>query len=72
MSGTESSELVSINPNQNHLTSEAFLNLTHSEQINYLKQHLLTAEAVIKSQKTNQRHLEKLNRDLQKDKQYKN
>ncbi len=72
MSGTESSDLVSINPNQNHLTSEAFLNLTHSEQINYLKQHLLTAEAVIKTQKTNQRHLEKLNRDLQKDKQYKN
>ena len=72
MSGTDSSDSIRIISNQHLLTSEAFQNLTHSEQINYLKQHLLTAEAVIKTQKTNQRHLEKLNRDLQKDKQYKN
>jgi hypothetical protein len=71
MSGTDSSDLVSIIANQNQLTSEAFQNLTHSEQINYLKQHLLTSEAKIKRQRTNQRNLEKRNQKLQKDKQIK-
>ena len=70
MSATDTSDLVSINPNQ--LTPEAFQNLTHSEQINYLKQHLLTAEAKIKSQRTIQRNLEKRIQEIQKDKQYKN
>ena len=64
MSGTDSSDLVSIISNQHLLTSEAFQNLTHSEQIDHLKEHLLSAEAKIKIQRTKQRDLEKRNQDL--------
>ena len=72
MSGTDSSDLVSITSNQIRLTSEEFQNLTHSDQIKYLKEHLSLAEAKIKKQTTKLRILEKQNQDHQIDKHYKN
>ena len=72
MSGTESSDLVSITSNQLLLTSEEFQNLTHSDQIKYLKEHLTLAQAKIKKQTTKLGILEKLNQDHQIDKHYKN
>ena len=72
MSETDSSDLVSITSNQIRLTSEEFQNLTHSDQIKYLKEHLSLAEAKIKKQTTKLRILEKQNQDHQIDKHYKN
>ena len=51
MSGTESSDLVSITSNQLLLTLEEVQNLTHSDQIKYLQENLKLAQAKIK--KTN-------------------
>ena len=72
MSGTDSSDLVSITSNQLRLTSEEFQNLTHSDQIKYLKERLSLAEAKIKIQTTKLRILEKQNQEHQIDKHYKN
>jgi septal ring factor EnvC (AmiA/AmiB activator) len=72
MSGTESSDLNSRTSIQIRLSSEEFQNLTHSEQITYLTHHLSLAEAKIKTQTTKLRSLENQNKELQRDKIYRN